>query len=102
MIDFKLSREELAGEICRAINESCPDFSLSNELIFEAINELTESEQFIFPAKEFAISNNLNGEQFLNKLFLTLGIEFEKNLHDKFLFEMSRDNDNIIFKTIGQ
>ncbi len=102
MIEFKLSKEELAGEIYRAINEIYPELIFSNELIYNAINDSIKGSWFKFSAVKFANDNNLDSQEFIDRLYKCLGIEFEKNLHDKFLFEMSRDNDNILFKMIGQ
>jgi len=64
------------------------------------LSESKPGEMFVFPAKEFAESVNLVNSDFVDKLYLELGIEFEKNLHDKFLFEMTKDDNNIIFTSI--
>ncbi len=100
MKEFKLIKEELTRQLHQTIQELYPESQYDPNLINKLLLESEPGRQFIFPANEFAESGNLDAVNFINSLFLELGIEFEKNLHDKFLFEMTRDDNTIFFTAI--
>lgn len=100
MTEFKLTKDELVREILHIVCEQYPEKSLTADLIHKMIFESTPGEKFMFPAGDYAVFNNLDKDEFADKLHDGLGIEFEKNLHDKFLFEMSREENIIYFSTI--
>jgi len=49
---------------------------------------------------DFARINDMETADVIQKLYIELGIEFEKNLHDKFYFVMTKDNESLHFKTV--
>jgi ribosome assembly protein YihI (activator of Der GTPase) len=100
VITFKLTKEELTRQLHQTIQELCPEIENDPNLIDKLLTELEQGRQFVFPAEAFADEGGINPDDFIDRLYLELGIEFEKNLHDKFLFEMTRDNNSIIFTAI--
>jgi hypothetical protein len=100
MTEFKLTKDEIVREIMQIAREQYPDISLKADLIHKMTFESSPGKQFMFPAGDYAALNNLDEKEFVDKLHDGLGIEFEKNLHDKFLFEMSREENMIYFNTI--
>jgi hypothetical protein len=98
---FQLSRDDLARQLHQVAREAYPDNCLDGKLIHAILIEQSPAGSgFAFPAREYALQNNISPEEFLPKLYHELSIEFEKNLHDKFFFEMHRDNDCIYFSLI--
>ena len=97
---FELTREELTRQLYQTIQELYPDRLHDPNRIDNLLSEPDQARMFVFRAKEFAESAGFAAEDFMQKLYLELGIEFEKNLHDKFLFEMTRNDNNIIFTPI--
>jgi hypothetical protein len=53
---------------------------------------------FIFSAERFAEKAGLEPLEFGGKLFRSLGVELEKNWHDKTIFEMSMNSGSITIK----
>jgi len=95
-----LIKEELTRQLHQTIQELYPEGNYDPNLIDKILFESEPGKLFTFPAKEFAESGNLHADDFINKLYLELGIEFEKNLHDKFLFKMTRDENTIYFTAV--
>jgi hypothetical protein len=98
---FQLSRDELARQLHQAAREAYPELRLEGKLIhILLIEQIPAGSSFVFPAREYALKNNIPPEEFLRKLYYELSIEYEKNLHDKYFFEMHRDDDCIYFSLI--
>jgi hypothetical protein len=98
---FKLTREDLARQIHQGIREVYPDLIFEGNIVHEMlIVEEPAGSGFIFPAGDFAAACDLGRGDFVGKLRMELGIEFEKNLHDKFLFDMKMDGELIYFRPI--
>jgi len=98
---FQLSRDELARQLHQAAREAYPDYRLEGKLIHAIlIEQMPAGSGFVFPAREYALNNNISPEEFLARLYHELSIEYEKNLHDKFFFKMHRDDDCIYFSLI--
>ncbi len=98
---FQLSRDDLARQLHQAAREAFPHFRLAGKLIHSMlIEQKPAGSSFVFPAREYALKNNISPEEFLPRLYHELSIEYEKNLHDKFFFEMHRDNNCIYFSLI--
>jgi hypothetical protein len=98
---FKLTREDLARQIHQGIREAYPELSFEGNVIHKMIIEEEPSGSgFIFPAGDFGEFCGLKRGEFVAGLKMELGIEFEKNLHDKFLFSMVMEGDMIYFRPI--
>ncbi len=98
---FKLSRDEIARQLHAALRELLPEHKLDGNIVHKMLLEMHPSGTgYMFPVKDYASIHNLDPREFLAKLFHELSIESEKNLHDKFLFEMSLDDNFIYFKVI--
>jgi len=100
MKDYKLTKEEISRQLHQTIQDLYPESSYNPNLIHKLLFESTPGEAFMFPARDFAEYSNINTTDFIDKLHTELSVEFEKNLHDKFLFEMTRDDNAIFFKSI--
>jgi hypothetical protein len=98
MMEYRLSRGDLIRQIHRAIREQDHDLPIDSEKI-EAVVEDTES-GYIFRAGDFAEKCGIEDDNFVNKIQRELGVEFEKNLHDKFYFRMTRQGENLIFTLV--
>lgn len=95
MMEYILSREDLVRQIHRAIREQDHDLSIDPEKI-EAATRDTET-GYIFRGGDFVDKCGIDDKNFVNKIQRELGVEFEKNLHDKFYFRMTRQGDDLIF-----
>lgn len=85
-IDYKLTKDELMAQIHRTLRELYRDRLMSPE---EILDNLVEDNYGIsFMAYNFAEINVIEPDEMIRKLYIELGIEFEKNLHDKFYFVM--------------
>ena len=98
---FKLTREDLARQIHQGVREVYPDLAFEGNIVHKMlIVEEPVGSGFIFPAGDFAEACGLVRREFVGKLRMELGIEFEKNLHDKFLFDMKIEGESISFHPI--
>jgi len=98
---FKLSRDEIARQVHAALKELYPDHKLDGNIVHKMLLEMfPPGTAYMFPVKEYASIYDLDTKEFLVKLFREFSVESEKNLHDKFLFEMSLDDNSIYFKVI--
>ncbi|SYZ73251.1 hypothetical protein TRIP_C21369 [Candidatus Zixiibacteriota bacterium] len=97
--NFKLSRDDIARQIHYAIRELHPDHQLDGNIVHKMIIESGDKgTALIFPAGNFAEINGFEPKKFVRDLYRTLNLEMEKNLHDKFLFEILVDDNFIHFK----
>ena len=98
----KLSRDNLARQIHLVLQGMYPDKNLQANVIHKMIIETQpDGAGFKFPANEFAEYNDIDERDLAGKLYKELGVEFEKNLHNKFFFEISENAGSISFKMIG-
>ncbi|MCX6827582.1 MAG: hypothetical protein NTV06_10030 [candidate division Zixibacteria bacterium] len=98
---FRLTRDDLARQLHLTLRELYPEKSINGNIIHKMLIESTpEKSGFAFPAADFAEINGINSQEFLEDLFRELSVESEKNLHDKFLFEISKDSHSIFFKML--
>lgn len=100
MKEYKLTKEEITRQLHQTIQDMYPESSYNPNLIHKLLFESKPGETFMFPARDFAEFTHLDAADFTDKLHKELGVEFEKNLHDKFLFEMTRDDNTIFFKAL--
>ncbi len=95
-----MTKEEITRQLHQTIQDLYPESSYNPNLIHKLLFESKPGEAFMFPAKDFAEFSYLDSTDFVDKLHTELGVEFEKNLHDKFLFEMTRDDNTIFFTAL--
>ena len=100
MMEYKLIKEEITRQLHQTIQDLYPESNYDPNLIHKMLFESTPGEVFMFPARDFAEFSSIDTTDFVNKLHTELSVEFEKNLHDKFLFEMTRNDDTIFFKLV--
>jgi hypothetical protein len=99
--DFKLTRDDFARQLHESLRELYPDQVIQGDIIHKMIIESgTPGTDLMFPARDFADISNLDPKGLIMRLYNELKMEFEKNLHDKFLFEMTIDDNFIYFKTL--
>ena len=95
---YRLTKDELAMQIHQTLREIYPGQLILTEDILKALIE--NDSGIIFNAAELAAVNNIDPDEFIQKIYIELGIEFEKNLHDKTYFMMTKDNDSLYFKIL--
>jgi len=96
--EYKLTKEELVVQIHHTLRELFPDRLFSPDEIMN--NLIIDSSGITFMVPDFARINDMETADVIQKLYIELGIEFEKNLHDKFYFVMTKDNESLHFKTV--
>lgn len=100
---FRLEKEEIARQIHYVLREIYPERQFDAGRIYDMLSEeASPIQKIVFPAEKFAEVNGMDGAEFTASLFRELGVEFEKNLHDKFFFTMRREQGKIIFQTMEQ
>lgn len=97
-MEYKLSKEELARQIHQALREAYPDVAVISEDIKDNLHETKDGITFL--CNNFAAAINFNPVELIQKLYIELGIEFEKNLHDKYYFMMTKDDESLHFKML--
>ncbi len=99
--DFHLSRDDIARQIHHSVCELYPGRILDGNIIHKMLIEKGESgSALMFPAGEYAQVNGLEQKEFVRNLYHVLNLEMEKNLNDKFLFEILVDDNFIYFKLL--
>jgi hypothetical protein len=95
-----LNRDEIARQIHLLLGEIYPEGRFDADIIVKMITYPAHGEnEMAFQAAAYARMTGLDESELLERLFRELEIQTEKNLHDKYLFEMSRDKDSIFFKS---
>nr|MBN2278010.1 hypothetical protein [candidate division Zixibacteria bacterium] len=99
-----LSKSELARQIHYVLKETYPGLEFDPEIIIGLITEsgTGEGEELQFGAGELARIMNMDLGKVIEQVYRGLGIDFEKNWHDKVLFKMTLKNDMLIFKPITE
>ncbi|UCD17745.1 MAG: hypothetical protein JSV44_02250 [Candidatus Zixiibacteriota bacterium] len=102
-MSYKIRREEVARQIHRALREVYPDCKIGGSDVVRLVAETTpDGGKITFLAAQLAAELNLDPKALIADIFRELGVEYEKNLHDKFLFEMKCDNEKIHFESIDR
>jgi hypothetical protein len=101
MTEFRLTRDELARQLHQTLTDLYPERNFDASIIHQMIVDMkSDGSYYIFPAAHFAEFSGMESSGFVDSLQEELGIEYEKNLHDKFLFDMTREEGNLIFKAV--
>jgi len=99
--EYELTKDELTRQIHLTLRDIYPREDITADTIFEFISETAgQSKELVFRAADFAQMYEIDKKEFLSRLYIELGIEFEKNLHDKFYFIMTKDDAVLTFKMI--
>lgn len=99
--EYELTKDELTRQIHQTLRDIYPEKDISADTVFDMISESTgRSKELIFRAADFAQLHEIDRAEFMTGLYVELGIEFEKNLHDKFYFIMTKDDSVLTFKMI--
>lgn len=99
---MNLSRDEIARQIHFTLRQLYPEKEFDSSLIHRMIvmTDLNAT-RFVFPADHFASVSSLQTDTFVDDLYRELGIEFEKNWHDKSFFTMTKRDNTIIFEAVA-
>jgi len=98
--DYILTIDELSIQIHRVIK----DIYQSSEISGDDIRKFLIKDNFdiYFQAEEFAANFKLDSNLLIEKIYLELMVEYEKNWHDRVFFKILKDNKKISFKWIKQ
>ena len=100
-IKFKLERDELSRQIHFVLRVLYPESSLSPKLVHDMVTEAApDGAGFNFDAGRFAEETGLEKEGLIAGLYRELGIEHEKNWHDKVYYEILTKGESIEFRTL--
>ena len=99
---YSIQREEVARQVHHVIREIYRNYEFDGDsIIRNIVSDNEDDRSFVFNARQFAEEYDIEPEGFIDNLCRELGIEYEKNLHDRFLFSMSHDESAIYFKQIN-
>ncbi|MEW5922592.1 MAG: hypothetical protein AB1746_01250 [Candidatus Zixiibacteriota bacterium] len=102
-IKFILEKDELARQIHFILRELYPDINIDPKLVHGLVVETAPGGAgFRFDSALFAEKANLDKKQLTAGLYRELGVEFEKNWHDKSYFEIKQVGDSIEFRLLNR
>jgi len=96
--DYILTIDELSMQIHRVLKDIYRSFVISGKDIRKFLTSDDLSIHFL--VKEFAKEYNLDSERLIEKIYLELMVEQEKNWHDRVFFKILKDNNKISFESI--
>ena len=92
-IKFKLEKDELSRQIHYVLKELYPETNIAPETVHDLlIATAPDGAGFKFEAATMADMAGLDRDELTSGLYHELGVEYEKNWHDKSYFD---------FKTVG-
>jgi hypothetical protein len=95
---YKLTKEELTRQIHQTLRELYSDVIITSDDIKDKIHVTKDGITFL--CSDFASEMNFNSAELIQNLYIELGIEFEKNLHDKYYFMMTKDDESLHFRIL--
>jgi len=99
--NYILTSDELAQQIHRVIKDIYPTLSLSGDDVSGYITSKSDDRAGLeFNAYEFSKEYNMPPEEFIEKVYIELQVEYEKNWHDRIYFRILKDARAISFETI--
>ena len=99
--DYILTSDELAQQIHRVIKDIFPTLSLSGDDVSGYITNISADRPGLkFRAYEFSKKYNIAPEEFIEKVYIELQVEYEKNWHDRVYFKILKDAPAIYFEAI--
>jgi len=100
-IKFKLERDDLSRQIHLVLRELYPESDLPPKLVHDMVIETApDGAGFNFDAGRFAGETGLEKEELTAGLYRELGVEYEKNWHDKAYFEILINDESIEFRIL--
>ncbi len=98
--DYILTIDELPMQIHRVLKDINPSFEISGKDIRKFL--ISDNLGIHFPVNDFAKEFNLDSEWLIEKIYLELMVEYEKNWHDRVFFRILKDKNKILFEWIKQ
>ncbi len=95
---YILTIDELSMQIHRVLKDIHQSFEISGIDIRRFL--MLDNLKIHFLVKEFAKEYNLDSEWLIEKIYVELMVEQEKNWHDRVFFKILKDNKKISFKSI--
>ena len=102
-IKFKLEKDEISRQIHYILRELYPDLKTTSDIVCNLVIETAPGGAgFKFEAASFAEKAGLDGNQLISGLYKELGVEYEKNWHDKSFFEIKVIGGTIDFHILNR
>ncbi len=102
-MEFKLIKEEIVRQVHHTIKDLCPECEIDGAAVDDfMIDKNGDDSTLVFEAARFADRFNLDSSRLIDDLYRELGIEYEKNLHDRFLFSLLRNDKAIYFEQVSR
>lgn len=99
--DYILTSDELVQQIHRVVKDIYPTLSFSGDDVSGYINNISDNKAGLrFNAYEFSKRYNIPPEEFIEKVYIELMVEYEKNWHDRIYFKILKDDRAIYFEAI--
>jgi len=98
--EYILTVDELALQIHRVLKDLYPSHEISGDDVRRFFVSNKPDIQFL--AQKFASEFKIDGIELIEKIYMELMVEFEKNWHDRVFFKILRDNEKILFERITQ
>lgn len=98
--EYTLTVDELALQIHRVLKDLYPSLEISGDDIWRFF--VSKKRDIKFFAENFAIEFKIDAIELIEKIYMELMVEFEKNWHDRVFFKILKDNEKISFERIMQ
>lgn len=98
---YKLTKSEIASQIHRTLKDIYPSLDISGESVAAKIVKSNRAGSDIqFLAREFAFENGIDLQDLIDRLYLELQIEHEKNWHDRVFFGIFKGKESLHFRIV--
>ncbi|HDL03732.1 MAG TPA: hypothetical protein ENH25_06335 [candidate division Zixibacteria bacterium] len=102
-IKFKLEKDEISRQIHYILGELYPDLKISSDAIRDLVVETAPDGAGVkFDAAAFAEHAGIDKNELTADLFKELGVEYEKNWHDKLFFGIKMIGGIIDFNVLDR
>jgi len=102
-IKFKLEKDDLSRQIHYVLKELYPEANIAPETVHNLVIETApDGAGFKFDAASMADMAGLDKEELTSGLYRGLGIEYEKNWHDKSYFDIKTVGGAIEFHVLNR
>jgi hypothetical protein len=98
---YKLTKSEIAGQIHRTLKDIYPSLSISGPSVAaKIVRSGRPGSDIKFLAGEFALENGINMKELIDRLYIELQIEYEKNWHDRVFFGIFKGKESLYFRIV--